>query len=49
MKTSCVGKDLTKSPRRKCFEENGDVYNAVRNRTTKNWVEEELSEFPMKK
>ena len=49
MKNSWVDKDLTKSPERKCFEENGAVQNTIKNRTTKNWVEEELSKFPMKK
>ena len=39
----------TKSPKKKCFEENGAVQNAVKNRTTKNWEEEELSKVPMKK
>ena len=48
MKTNWVDKDLRKSPKRKCFEENGAVQNAIKNRTIKNWVEEELSKFPMK-
>ncbi len=38
----------TKSPKTKCFEENGAVQNAIKNRTTKNWVEEDLSKFPIK-
>ena len=40
-KYSWVGKDLTKSPEKKCFEENGALQNAKKHRTTKNWVEEE--------
>ena len=50
-KNSWVDKDLTKSAKTKCFEENGAVYmqNAKKNRTTKNWVQEELSKVPMKK
>ena len=48
MKNSWVNKDLTKSPKMKCFEENGAVQNAIKNRTTKNWVKEELSKFPIK-
>ena len=39
MKNSGVEKDLTKSPKKKCFEENGAVQNAIKNRTTKNWVQ----------
>ena len=42
-------KDLRKSPKKKCIEENAAVQNAKKNRTTKNWVEEELSKLPMKK
>ena len=49
MKNSGVEKDLTKSPKKKCFEENGAVQNPKKNRTTKNWVEEKLSKFPIKK
>ena len=48
-KNSRVGKDLTKSPKKKCFEENGAVQNAKKNRTTKNWVEEQFSKFPIQK
>ena len=48
MKNSWVDKDLTKSPK-KCFEENAAVQNTIKNRTTKNQVEEELSKFPKKK
>ena len=48
-KNSWVNKDLTKSSKWKCFEENSAVQNAIKNRTTKNWVEEDLSKFPMKK
>ena len=40
--------DLIKRPKRKCFEENRAVQNAIKNRTTKNWVEEEVRKFPMK-
>ena len=47
MKNSWVDKDLRKSPKRKCFEENGAVWNAIKNRTTRNYVEE-LSKFPIK-
>ena len=46
---SWVDKDLTKSPKKKFFEENGAVQNAKQNTTTKNCVEEELSKFPIKK
>ena len=48
MKNSGVEKDLTKSPKKKCFEENGAVQNAIKNRTTKNWMQENLSKFPMR-
>ena len=48
-KNSWVDKDLTRSSKKKCFEENGAVQNAIKNRTTKNWVQEELSKFPIKK
>ncbi len=48
-KNSQVDKDLTKSPKKKCFEENGAVQNAIKNRTTKNWVEEELSKTEIKR
>ncbi len=48
MKNSGVEKDLTKSPKKKCFEENGAVQNAIKNRTTKNWMQEDLSKFPMR-
>ena len=48
-KTNCwVDKDLTKSHKKKGFEENGAVQNAVKNRTNKIWVEVELSKLPMK-
>ena len=43
MKSSWVDKDLTKSPKKKCSEENGAVQNAIKNRTTKNSVEADLS------
>ena len=49
MKNSWVDKDLRKSPKKKSFEENRSVQNAKKNRTTKNWVEEELSKFPMER
>ena len=49
MKNSWVDKDQTKSPKKRCFEENGAVQNAIKSRTTKNWVEGELNKFPMKK
>ena len=42
-KACLVEKALTKSPKKKCFEDNGAVQNAIKNRTTKNQVEEELS------
>ncbi len=48
-KNSGVFKALRKSPKKKCFEENEAVQNAKKNKTTKNWVEEELSKFPIKK
>ena len=48
-KNSWVDKDQRKSPNKKCFEKNGAVQNAIKYRTTKNWVEEELSKFPKKK
>ena len=48
-KNSWVDKDLTKIPKKKCFEENGAVQNAIKNKTTKNWVQEELSKFPVQK
>ena len=49
-KNSWVDKDLTKSPKKKCFEKNGDVWNAIRDTTTKNWVEEkDLNKFPIQK
>ena len=47
-KNSWVDKDLTKSPKKKCFEENGAEKNAIKRRTTKNWAQEELSKLPMK-
>ena len=47
MKTSWVDKDLRKSNKKKCFEENRAVQNAKKNKTTKNWMEEELSKLPM--
>ena len=40
-KNSWVDKDLRKSPKSKCFEQNGAVQNAIKNRTTKKWVEED--------
>ena len=46
---SWVDKDLTKSAKKKCFEENGAVEITIKNRTTKNWMEEDLSKFPMQK
>ena len=46
-KNSWVDKDLTKRPKKKCFEENGVLSNVKKHRTTKNWVEEELSKFPI--
>ena len=49
MKNSWVDKDLRKSPKKKSFEENRSVQNAKKNRTTQNWVEEELSKFAIKK
>ena len=42
-KNSWVNKDLTKSPQKKRSEENGTVYNAIKNRTSKNWAGEDLS------
>ena len=48
MKNSWVDKDLRKSPKNKCFKENRAVWNAKKNRTTKTWVEEDLSKFSKK-
>ncbi len=48
-KNSWVDKNLTKSPKKKCFEENGAVYNAIKKRITKNWVGEDLSKLLIKK
>ncbi len=48
-KNSWVDKDLTKSHEKKCFEENGAVYNPIKKRTTKNWVGEDISKLPIKK
>ena len=44
-KNSWVDKDLTKSSKKKSFVENRAVWNAKKNRTTKTWVEEDLSKF----
>jgi len=41
--------DLRKSPKKKRLDEKRAVLNAKKNRTTKNWVEEDLSKFPIKK
>ena len=49
MKNSWVDKDRTNSNKKKCFEGNGAVQNAKKNRTTKNWVKEELSKLHYKK
>ncbi len=46
---SWVDNDLRKRPKTKCFKENGALQNAIKNRTTKNWVEEDLRKFSMKK
>ena len=48
-KNNWADKDLTKSPKKKCFEENGAVYNAIKKRITKNWVGEDLSKLLIKK
>ena len=48
MKNSWVDKDLTENPKKKSFQKNGSVQNAIKNRTAKNWVQEELSKFRMK-
>ena len=45
-KNSWADKDRRKSPKKKCFEENRAEWNAKKNRTTKTWVEEDLSKFP---
>ena len=47
-KNSCVEKDLSKSIKKKCFEDNGAVQNAKKNRTNNNWLEEDLGKFPKK-
>ena len=44
-KNSWVNKDLTKSPKKKRFEQNGAIQSAIKNRTTTNWMEEELSKY----
>ena len=44
-----MDKDLSKSPKKKCFEQNTEPWTAEKNRTTKHWVEEDLSKFPIKK
>ena len=49
MKNSWVDKDRTKSNKKKCFEGNRAVQNAEKNRTTKKWVKEELSNLPYQK
>ena len=49
MKNSWADKDLRKSPKKKCFEENGAVQNAKKSRTTKNWTEKDLNKFPKKR
>ena len=45
-----VEKDLKKKkkkrPKKECFEENQAIWNAKKNKTTKTWVEEDLSNFP---
>ena len=45
-KNSWVDKDLTKSPKKKCFQENRAIWNAKKNTATNTRVEEELSKFP---
>jgi len=45
-KNSWVDKDLTKSPKKKCFQENRAILNAKKNTTTNTWVQEDLSKFP---
>ena len=44
-KNSWVDKDLSESPKKKCFEQNTEPWTAEKNRTTKNWMEEDLK-FP---
>ena len=44
-----VDKDLSKSPKKKCFQQNTVPWTAQKNRTTKNWVEEDLNKFPRKR
>ena len=44
---SWIGKD--ESATKKCFEQNTVPWNAQKNRTTKNWVEEDLNKFPEKR
>ena len=43
-----VHKDLSKSPKKKWFEQNTVPWTAQKNRTTKNWVEEDINKFPKK-
>ena len=47
-KKNWVDKDLSKSPKKKCFEQNTVTWTAQKNGTTKKWVEEELNKFPKK-
>ena len=47
-KYSCVDKDQSKSPKKKYFEQNAVPATAQKNRTTKNWVEEDLNKSPKK-
>ena len=49
LKNNWVDKDLSKSLKKKCFEQNTVTGIAQKNRTTKNWVEEDLNKFPKKK
>ena len=49
LKNKWVDKDLSKSLKKKCIEQNTVTGIAQKNRTTKNWVEEDLNKFPKKK
>ena len=40
-----VDKDLRKSHEKKCFEQNIVPWTAQKNRSTKNWVGEDLNKF----
>ena len=49
MKNSWVDKDQTKSPKKRCFEENGAVQNTKKNRTTKKLGGRRVKQMSFKK